>query len=61
MSEFARVKDPASGHTYTMAKGAVPEGFTVLDEDAVDANGRPLPPQYAQPKTTSKSSSGKES
>lgn len=62
MSEFARVKDPDSGHKFSYAAAAVPEGFTVLEEPAIDANGSPLPPEYAEPKTTKKtSSSGKES
>lgn len=61
MSDFARVKDPDTGHKFTMATDAVPKSYTVLDEDAVDSNSRPLPPEYAEPKTTkSAANTGKE-
>ena len=42
-----RVRDAYTGHRYTTAQAVVdadPERFEVLDDPAVDANGRPLPP-----------------
>ena len=42
MSDFQRVKDKATGHEYS-ARRPNPEKVTVLDKDAVDLNGRPLP------------------
>ncbi len=50
MSDFTRVRDPESGHEFSMATAAVPDGYQVLDEDAVDPSGRPLPPKYAAPR-----------
>jgi hypothetical protein len=43
-TEFVRVKDKSTGHESTVTK-AFAEGYRleVLDKDAVDSNGRPLP------------------
>ncbi len=43
-----RVIDHRTGHCYTTADVVVaddPGRFSVLDEPATDANGRPLPPE----------------
>lgn len=61
MSDFTRVRDKKTGHTYSIATGAVDKDqHQVLeDADAVDANGKPLPPEYAETKTTARTA-GKE-
>lgn len=44
---LVRVRDSYTGHRYTAPMSAVdadPERFEVLDSPAVDAYGRPLPP-----------------
>lgn len=57
MTEFVRAKDPKTGHEVSVTRQFA-EGYKleVLDKDAVDANGRPLPakpnvelPKVAQP------------
>lgn len=45
---FVRVKDKLTGHEFSV-RFADPEQHEVLDKDAVDNNGEPLPPK---PKTT---------
>ena len=43
-TEWVRVKDSTTKHEYTVAKEAVREGETVLDnKDATDDFGTPLP------------------
>lgn len=60
MATFVRVKDKTTGHTYSIADTAVDsDQHTVLKADAVDTNGRPLPPEYAE--TKSSKSTSKES
>lgn len=39
---WTRVRDKGTGHHYTVAV-VDPERHTVLKQDAVDINGRPLP------------------
>ena len=42
-----RVRDAYTGHRYTTAESVVaadPDRYVVLDTPALDANGRPLPP-----------------
>ena len=50
VSEYVRVKDPATGHHMTVtARQAAQFGGQVLkDHAAVDEMGRPLPPKYNQ-------------
>lgn len=50
MSQFARVRDPESGHEFSMNAAIVPDSYEVLDEEAVDTGGRPYPPKYAPSK-----------
>lgn len=47
MPEFIRVRVKDSGTEQTIAKPTAvdPEVYEVLDEDAVDSNGRVLPPK----------------
>lgn len=53
MSDFTRVKDRKTGHTYSIATGAVDKNqHEVLDAEAVDANNRPLPAEYAKTSST---------
>lgn len=54
MSDLVRVTDTMTGHRYTTAQSVVdehPSRYRVLKSPAVDANGRPLPPEF--PKATS--------
>ncbi len=42
--KFVRIKNPDTGHEETVPKAfAVAYKLEVLDKEAVDANGRPLP------------------
>jgi len=43
MTEFVRVKGPDGSEFTTSEKAAKVFGATVLEKDAVDVNGRPLP------------------
>lgn len=45
---FARFKDPSTGHEYTLDEAYGKSiGLTFLSsKDAVDVNGRPLPPKH---------------
>lgn len=43
---FVRVKGPDGSEFTTSEKAAKVFGATVLNKDAVDGNGRPLPPKY---------------
>lgn len=43
---FVRVKGPDGAEFTTGERAAKASGYKVLDKDAVDANGRPLPPKY---------------
>ena len=43
---FVRVKGPDGTEYTTSEKAAKVFGAKVIDKDAVDANGRPLPPKY---------------
>lgn len=47
MSEFQRVKDKFTGHEFSV-RYPDPQQHEVIDKDAVDLNGDPLP---AKPKT----------
>lgn len=51
MRELVRVKDPTTGHQYTISRRtAEKRGLTVLDgKDAVDAFGKPLPAKHYTP------------
>lgn len=50
MRELVRVKDPTTGHQYTTDKRAAEKrGLTLLDKDAVDAFGKPLPAKHYTP------------
>jgi hypothetical protein len=48
--EVVRVRDKSTGHKYTellhVVEGA-PDAYQVLKQDAVDAAGRPLAPEFA--------------
>lgn len=47
MTQFVRAKDPTSGHEFTTnAAFAKSAGLQVLDKDAVDSNGTPLPAKH---------------
>lgn len=48
MPDFTRVKDKITGHEFSV-RWPNPDQHDVLDKDAVDANGDPLPPK---PKTS---------
>jgi hypothetical protein len=50
MPDFIRVRFKDSGTVQTIAKPSAidDEAFEVLDEDAVDHNGRPFPPVLAE-------------
>lgn len=48
MPYFTRVKDKATGHEYSI-RFPDPDQHEVLDKEAVDADGNPLPPK---PKTS---------
>lgn len=44
--DYVRVKDKSTGHHYTVLARVAendPDAFQVLKQDAVDANGDPLP------------------
>jgi hypothetical protein len=59
MSEFTRVRDKASGHKYSVATAVAEntDGLEILSsEDATDSNNRPLPPEYAEAKSSTSSS-----
>lgn len=48
---FVRVRDESTGHEISVPEEAVTDGLTPLTgEVAVNDNGAPLPPKYAQPK-----------
>lgn len=50
MPEWVRVKDKSTNHKYSVVASVVdanPEAFQVLKQDATDAGGDPLPPEYA--------------
>lgn len=45
--EWVRVRQPETGHHITLtAEQAKAADLTPLKQDAVDANGNPLPPKY---------------
>lgn len=53
-STFVRVTDLDTGHKVSIPASAVPHGnYRDLKADALDANGDPLPPEYAAPKSLS--------
>ena len=56
MPDFIRVRIKDSGTEQTIAKPETvdPKVYDVLQEDATDSNGRPLPPKFPE-----KSKSGK--
>lgn len=61
MPEFVRVRDRSTGHKFTVlaSAAAAESAYQVLKDDAVDAKGDPLPPEYAAPESlSSKSTSG---
>ena len=57
MTEFIRVRDKNTGHEYTINAALASDDKTTFDKayqrlaevDAVDLNGAPLPPVYADP------------
>ncbi|GAA1138353.1 hypothetical protein [Nocardioides aquiterrae] len=49
--EYVRVVNPETGVKITVGAKVVPEGHEVVDEPAVDRNGRPLDATYPE-KTT---------
>lgn len=55
MPEFIRVRIKDSGTECTIAKPSAinPKTHEVLDEDATDSNGRPLPPKFPAKKNKS--------
>jgi len=48
MSEYVRVKQVETGHELSVPKSHADAvgGYEVLDKDAVDLSGNPLPPKY---------------
>lgn len=47
MPEYARIKDKQTGHEYSLPVGSFDENdVTVLNKDAVDPGGVPLPTKY---------------
>ena len=57
--KFVRVTDKRTGHRYSIAETAVDESqHNVLKQDAVDSDGRPLPPEYATSKSATSSEKG---
>ena len=66
MTEFVRVRDKETGHEYSvpkrLAEGLKGEAISILEKDALDANGRPAPaktrPRELDPKTEQASASG---
>ena len=61
--EFIRVRFKDSGTEQTIAKPAAIDenAFEVLDEDATDVNGQPLPPKFPAKKSGQKAATEKES
>lgn len=55
MPEFTRVRDKDTGHEYSVVN-VDPDAHEVIDGDAANADGVPLPPTY----TTSKKAASKE-
>lgn len=58
--EYVRVRDKSTGHHYSVLAAEAenhPDAYQVLKQDAVDANGDPLPGEIPDNKTTSGSSS----
>ena len=55
MSHLVRVRDTITGHHYTIARAAKRDRHRVLTgADALDANGKPLPPKPDLPKPQTK-------
>ncbi len=47
MHEYVRVKDPDTGHEFSLPVGTFdPDTVTVLDKPATDPGGAPLPPKH---------------
>lgn len=61
--EFIRVRWSDSGTEQTIARPAAidKKAFVVLDEDATDVNGQPLPPKLPAKKSGQKAATEKES
>ncbi len=56
---YIRVKDKQTGHEFSLPEGTFdPDSVTVLDKDATDPGGEPLPVKY---KTTVASASANKS
>lgn len=55
--EYVRVKDKNSRGEYTVASHAVRDHHEVINKDAVDPTGQPLPPKPFVPKGAGKKSS----
>lgn len=49
MSEYVRVRDPQTGHEYTVRQHLVADGLEVIDKDALGRDHLPLPPLYRVP------------
>ena len=47
MSKLIRVRDTRTGHTVTITESRLGDYHEIVEEPAVDANGRPRGPVYA--------------
>lgn len=57
MPEYLRVKAKDTGHKFSIIASAFdPDAQTELKQDAVDIAGRPLPPEYASPSSSTTTS-----
>lgn len=54
---FVRVRHNKTGHKFSIDERAVRDHHTVLKQDAVDRNGKPLPPEHKTPATSAASAS----
>lgn len=63
MPEYVRVCDLSTLHSYSVIRSAYEadrDAYKLLDSDAVDAAGRPLPPVYAdEPETAETTTRGR--
>lgn len=62
MPEYLRVKDKSTGHEFSVIASAVDEESmqVVLEKDAADHTGEPLPPEYATKSLSSNTPSGQQ-
>lgn len=57
-AQWIRVKDKTTGHKLSVVASvaeADPDAYQVLKQDAVDHNGQPLPPEFADSGSSSSS------